>query len=211
MAGAVRAGSLEPPSGAFDASANAPAATLTTLDEIYRRVEQAVRMQETSAPAAVARTGQTQEVRAGDDGSLRSGVIWPTPRLTDNGNGTVTDNLTRLIWDKNAGRGWLLWEDAVSLCRSLSHNGQDLNDGSRSGDWRLPNVNEFQSLVDYSQFGPCLPKGHPFVGVQNKYWTSTTHARWPSNAWFIHLGLGETDNEDRFSVQRGAWCVRGGH
>ena len=52
--------------------------------------------------ALVPQTGQTDYYAAGDDGALQKGVPWPTPRFTDNGNGTVTDNLTHLIWLKNA-------------------------------------------------------------------------------------------------------------
>ncbi len=43
---------------------------------------------------AVVKTGQTTSYRTGDDGDLEKGVAWPDTRFTDNGNGTVTDNLT---------------------------------------------------------------------------------------------------------------------
>lgn len=52
--------------------------------------------------APVPKTGQTQSYTAGDDGDLQKGVAWPTPRFAGNGNGTVTDKLTGLIWLKNA-------------------------------------------------------------------------------------------------------------
>ena len=48
--------------------------------------------------ALVPATGQTDSVAAGDDGDLQKGVPWPDPRFTDNGDGTVTDHLTGLIW-----------------------------------------------------------------------------------------------------------------
>ncbi|NIO68243.1 MAG: DUF1566 domain-containing protein, partial [Anaerolineae bacterium] len=52
-----------------------------------------------------------------------------------------------------------------------------LGDGSSEGDWRLPNVRELQSLIDYGRQTPALPSGHPFTGVQSSlYWSSTTHA-----------------------------------
>ncbi len=44
------------------------------------------------------RTGQTDRHATGDDGDLEKGVAWPTPRFMDNGNGTITDNLTGLMW-----------------------------------------------------------------------------------------------------------------
>ncbi len=50
----------------------------------------------------VPRTGQTISYAAGDDGDLQKEVAWPKPRFTDLGDGTVTDNLTGLIWTKNA-------------------------------------------------------------------------------------------------------------
>jgi hypothetical protein len=42
----------------------------------------------------VPKTGQTTAYVAGNDGYLEKGVAWPDPRFTDNGDGTVTDNLT---------------------------------------------------------------------------------------------------------------------
>ena len=52
--------------------------------------------------APVPKTGQTISYGTRDDGDLQKGVAWPTPRFTDNNNGTVTDKLTGLIWMKNA-------------------------------------------------------------------------------------------------------------
>ena len=55
-------------------------------------------------PAPIAKTGQTTSYATGDDGDLQNGVALPAwyPRFTDNGDGTVTDNLTGLMWAKNA-------------------------------------------------------------------------------------------------------------
>ena len=70
--------------------------------------------------APVPKTGQMQFYATGDDGDLHKGVAWPTPRFTDNQNGTVTDNLTGLIWMKNAsnvdadGFGAKTWADALT-------------------------------------------------------------------------------------------------
>jgi len=55
-----------------------------------------------SVGAPVEKTGQTTYYEPGDDGDLKKGVVWPNPRFTDNEDGTVTDNLTGLIWLKNA-------------------------------------------------------------------------------------------------------------
>lgn len=50
----------------------------------------------------VPRTGQTRSYRKGDDGYYQYGSEWPEPRFTDHGDGTVTDNMTGLMWTKNA-------------------------------------------------------------------------------------------------------------
>ena len=93
-------------------------------------------------------------------------MAWPTPRFTDNNNGTVTDNLTGLIWTKNANGFLKYWADALSLANSLKSGDAGLTDGSKAGDWRLPNLQELESLIDYGSNDPALPAGPPFKGVQ---------------------------------------------
>ena len=102
----------------------------------------------------------------GEDGhaSMRRGVAWPNPRFTDNANGTVTDNLTGLIWLKNANapaatRAWATaLADVTQLNTDGTMNGNSAGDtsnaGSHQADWRLPNVQELQSLIDYGRFNP---------------------------------------------------------
>lgn len=129
----------------------------------------------------------------GQDGEIQSGVPWPNPRFTDNGDGTVTDDLTSLVWLKNANPfGLRTWEQALKECNSLSSGSYGLTDGSKAGDWRLPNIREIEGLVDYGSFGPCLPNGgKPFEGVRpSSYWTSTSVAHAPTEAMFIILGVG---------------------
>jgi hypothetical protein len=132
---------------------------------------------------------------SGQDGDLRPGLAWPEPRFTDNGDGTVIDHLTDLVWLKNGNAfGWRNWQEALDDCNGL-HAGSFgwLDDGSRPGDWRLPNIKEIESLVDYGRFGPCLPNGwqQAFENVQpSSYWTSTSVAAAPTEAMFIILGVG---------------------
>jgi len=153
----------------------------------------------------VPRTGQWQtwdsdgdEVSAagsGQDGELRTGHPWPRPRFSDNGDGTTTDRLTGLVWLRNADAfGWQTWEQALETCNRLHGGSIDgLADGSRRGDWRLPNIREVESLVDYGRFGPCLPEGwddHYFNVRPSSYWTSTSVEGAPSEAMFIIYGVG---------------------
>ena len=89
FSGLIRAGELNPP--------GSPGSTMHTLDEIYDKVEQVSRY-----PAPVEKTGQTISYATGDDGDLEMGMTWPVPRFTDNEDGMVTDNLTGLMWLKDA-------------------------------------------------------------------------------------------------------------
>ncbi|MEN6476025.1 MAG: DUF1566 domain-containing protein, partial [Syntrophaceae bacterium] len=115
-----------------------------------------------------------------------NGVIWPTPRFVDNGDGTVTDILTGLMWVKDATLVDLGdWETVLNDIA-------DLPTGDHH-DWRMPNVRELESLLDMSQDSPCLPSGYPFthMGTGDIYWTSTTYAGDPGNsAWCIDLSDG---------------------
>jgi len=167
-------------------------------------------------PAPVPKTGQTDIYTYGDDGYLAKGVPWPTPRFTDNNNGTVTDHLTALIWTKNANLFQRLdWEDtysypAVEACARLNSGEHGLTDGSVEGDWRLPNIRELLSLVDYGRVGPALPEGHPFVNVAlDYYWSSSTYEYNGTWAWDVYMGDGVA-RADPKSLAGPVWCVRGG-
>ncbi len=189
--------------GAFAEPAAASGSTGYTLDEIYN----------IAIPTQVPKTGQTTSYATGDDGDLERGIALPIPRFTDNGDGTVTDNLTGLIWLQNATRfGERSWADALSDCNSLADDGAALTDGSAAGDWRLANVKELQSLVDFGNYNPALPTGHPFTNVQfgHYYWSSTTSARWTDSAWYVLMAPGNVHYEDK-SANHYVWPVRGGN
>jgi hypothetical protein len=197
FSGPIRAGDIEPP--------GAPDSTMHTLNEIYNEVR-AIRY-----PAPVEKTGQTTSYADYDDGYYQKGVAWPAQRFTDNSDGTVTDNLTGLIWLKNANcYGLLNWIIALSVCDTLADGICSLTDSSSVGDWRLPNRKELQSLIDFGNYDPALPSGHPFTGVQNQYyWSSTTCADSTSSAWVVHLGDTEVSNPPKI-VTSYVWPVRGG-
>ena len=139
-------------------------------------------------------------------------LLTSAVRFTDHGNGTITDSLTGLIWLKNADcLGVQTWSAALSSANNLASGSCGLTDGSTAGQWRLPNVNEWQSLVDYTRHDPVLPADHPFAGVQssNFYWSSTTQASNTSNAWVVDPYFGVVPTylkTDSVAV----WPVRGG-
>jgi hypothetical protein len=168
--------------------------TMHTLNEIYDLVGER---------APVPKTGQTTSYRTGDDGDLEKGVSWPSPRFTGNGTGVITDTLTGLMWAENANLdGTKTWNNAIDYCNGLSLGGYT--------DWRLPNVRELFSLIDFSQYNPALPSGHPFDNVQSSYyWSSTTYASGTSYAWGVHLGSGYVGSGGKASTGY-VWPVRGG-
>lgn len=166
-------------------------------------------MRGNSAP--VPKTGQTASYAAGDDGDLEKGIASPPSRYTNNGNGTVTDKLTGLIWMTNPGvfTTMVPWDQAMSAAAKLASGSPGLTDGSKAGDWRLPNLRELQSLVDYSRFNPAFSGVPPFTGVQwSYYWSSTTYE--PSQgirAWCVSFYDGSTGTIPKGGAAD-VWCVR---
>jgi len=179
----------------------------------------------------VGKTGQTTSFRAHDDGDLKKGIAWPTPRFTDNNNGTVTDNLTGLIWLKNANCAGVMgnWNTAIDYAAALYDGGTScfgtggdcgLSDGSSAGDWRLPNRNEFLSLLNIAYYNPTLSntegtrpwmEGDPFTGVQSaNYWSSTTIMGRTGFSWGVNFGNGNVVRHDK-SGEMYVWCVRDGN
>ena len=117
------------------------------------------------------KTGQIVSYAKGDDGDIQAGVAWPNPRFTDNGDNTITDNLTGLMWTKDA-------DIAKQATNQPSLNYFSNTRPGGYGDWRLPSIYELESLVDVSRANPALPSEHPFFNVRGAnryvyYWTST--------------------------------------
>lgn len=205
-------------SGSFGEPSADPGTTGHTLDDIYNL----------AIPTQVPITGQTTSYQTGDDGTLQTGIPVPVERFTDNGNGTVTDNLTGLVWLQNANAfGDDDWSDSLSTVAALEDDGTTLTDGSAAGDWRLPNMKELLSLVDYGKINPALPTGHPFTNVQSPfyfveysstgwegtyneaYWTGTTTRGKTDYAWMVNMYYGQsimTYKEENNYI----WPVRGG-
>jgi len=177
-----------------------------------------------TGPARIWRTGQTDCYDAssvvpcagtGQDGEYQAGEPHPDTRFVDNTDGTVTDNLTGLIWLQNTDCfGLRVWEDALSDANSLANGACGLTDGSAAGDWRLPNTLEIVSLTDFSQTPTMLTTGHPFTNVTFKmHWASTTWMALSNrgyhgglNTWGIY---GYSDKSSAESLI--GWPVRGGY
>ncbi|OIO78698.1 MAG: hypothetical protein COS39_07590 [Hydrogenophilales bacterium CG03_land_8_20_14_0_80_62_28] len=160
----------------------------------------------------LAATGQTRCYNAlgavlpctgsGQDGAVRSGRSWPRPRFNIDGE-TIVDTLTGLGWRRVAGitDGPVAWLEAIKAVR-------DLNATSPSAfHWRLPNINELESLVDCDAHGPALPVGHPFAGVSEAYWSSTTSLYEPDWAWALYLDKGAIGVGQKAGRHFSVWTV----
>jgi hypothetical protein len=197
--------------GAFTEPSAAPGSTVYTLDQVYEK----------AIPTQVPKTGLTTSYRTHDDGDLEKGVAWPSTRFTDNNNGTVTDHLTGLIWLKNANcaEATKNWNTAIDYSAALydgcincfgTAGDCGLSDSSTAGQWRLPNLRELQSLIDYSKSYPVLPSDNHFTGVQsNSYWSSSTDAATTVNAWYVSLYHGAVIPVGKTTTNY-VWPVRGG-
>ena len=174
--------------------------------------------------ASLPRTGQTTSYASGDDYSVRKGVAWPSPRFTDNLDGTVSDHLTGLVWLKNAGCfSPTNWSAALTAANNLASGACGLTDGSSAGQWRMPNVNELESLVDVSQFNPAVSAGSPFINVSlaNAYWSSTAYMasfgnsmmaiRFADGRWINGVDVGDGGFSNiRATSANSLWAVRSG-
>jgi hypothetical protein len=179
----------------------------------------------TVVEAGVPQTGFMDSFEVGDDGDLEKGVVLPAPRFTDNVDGTVTDNLTRLIWLKNAHCEVLVSGTAMEVVAVLNatgtmggaHCGDVSKSGSHQTDWRVPNVREFLSLLNYAYNDPALSNfagtgqatnGDPFVNLQSDYKTSTRQADCGGACppYGFNFYNGKVD-ENGFGA---IWAVRGG-
>jgi hypothetical protein len=140
--------------------------------------------------------------------------------LTDNGDGTLTDAATGLMWAQNDSGSGMSWEDALAFVQA-----QNAADYLGYSDWRLPNAKELQSIVDYTRSpdttaSAALDPLFNATAITNEagetdypyYWSSTSHRRYndtASNAVYVAFGrgLGSMDGTHVIDVH-GAGCQR---
>lgn len=118
-----------------------------------------------------------------------------------------------LIWlkDANCAGATASWNDALNFCNSLKSGSCGLSDGSKAGDWRLPNLTELESLIDYSRYDPALPQGHPFTNVNSDYyWSSTTCSGDTAYAFIVDMYDGIESSDLKELDLSSVWPVRAG-
>ena len=142
---------------------------------------------------------------AGQDGELGKGTARS---YTDNG-ATIIDNTTALEWEKldssDASPNLLNLHDVDNLYTwaEAFQKIADLNTANFAGhnDWRLPNINELQTLADYGLFnpaiGPVFNNGVDSFTQSSIYWSSTSIQNWPPFAWLVYFFDGRVDGNDK--------------
>jgi hypothetical protein len=126
---------------------------------------------------------------------VRGNLAYGENNFVDNGNGSVSDLATGLIWTQNDSESGMNWEMALNYCESL--------DTAGSSDWRLPNVKELHSIVDYSRSpdttnSAAIDPVFSTSTITNEagqvdypaFWSSTTHENLRSggNASYVNFG-----------------------
>ncbi len=143
-------------------------------------------------------TGYVRAVRSGQDRSF--------DHLVDNGDGTITDTTTGLMWQKcsmgqtynastnecDGSASSYTWQQALAECESLVLAGHS--------DWRLPNRNELRSIVDYSIYDPAIDTTY-FPNIPSglsSYWSSTTYANDTGNVWLVYFNYGYVYYDNKY-------------
>ncbi len=166
----------------------------------------------------IAYDGTNPLVKVAPDAVSLRAVYGAQPRFIDNNDGTITDTTTGLTWLKDAGcLAPSVWAAAIAEVNALANGTCGLADGSVAGDWRLPNLNELESLIDVSAKDPALPRGQPFTNVSNAiYWSSTSYFGGEGgspNAWSIRLSDGRFMNDSvsnsKLFALNSVWAVKG--
>ena len=118
-------------------------------------------------------------------------------KFVDNGDGTVSDQATGLMWMQGDSGEGMDWQEALAFANANRSGGYD--------DWRLPNVKELQSIVDYTRSpgthnSAAIDPVFQSTPITNEamqadfaaYWSSTTHANWTEreggNAAYVNFG-----------------------
>lgn len=123
-------------------------------------------------------------------------------RFTDNGDGTISDNATGLMWPKDGvGTGCnsgatLAWAAAITWAEGLEFAEHD--------DWRMPNRFELESILDLGRYPHINSTFFSSTRTTNPYWSSSTCSGDTANAWYVHFNTGVAS----FNAKTTAYYVR---
>lgn len=139
---------------------------------------------------------------SGQDGEWQTGCSWPQPRFKIHDK-IVDDYLTGLRWTTQASLSEkpVSWSEALRLISTLNigHSGQP---------WRLPSINELESLVDCSQANPALAGSLFFNDIKDVYWSSTTSVFEPDWAMALYVDKGAIGVGQKYLPHFYVWPVK---
>lgn len=128
------------------------------------------------------------------------------PSFADSGDGTVTDKITGLVWQKTDG-GEMTWERAQEYARNLRLAGHE--------DWRLPGSMELFSIMNHGMHGPAMDTRFFERSAARYWWTDSPRADDPSRIWLVNTGGGIGAHAKTETISAGGErpvhvrCVRG--
>ncbi len=162
-------------------------------------------------------TGQTRFYSTvfGDDGDYQ---INP-PSYTDNGDGTILDNVTGLTWQKcpvglselDCATGTAAtynWWEATGTYNATYNSNTENACGSLGGGWRLPTDYELTTIVDFGRYNRAIDSAYFPNALSSYYWSSTASANSTNHAFYVDFDSGSTiwfNKASSYYVR----CVRG--
>jgi len=150
------------------------------------------------------KTNMKDSYRTGDDGDLEKGYPKAPPRFKDNGDGTITDMATGLMWVADPSQlggvfgtpgspSTMIWNTAIDACNALDYAGHK--------DWRLPNILEYQSITNRGKDWPYIYTTY-FKNIQaSYYYTSTVDYHAAPNVQNWHGSYGVTGHSSITSLR----------
>jgi hypothetical protein len=149
---------------------------------------------------------KSEAVAAGGDNPVHTRCVRGTspwlagPQLQKLSDGTVTDQVTRLIWQQQLNSQAMTWQEAQQYCQQLSLAGYS--------DWRLPTIRELRSISDDRLAQPSLNPQFFSGAAAVPCWSATTQINRPERAWYTDFTSGLVTWRDK-SEKMQVLAVRG--
>ena len=132
--------------------------------------------------------------------AVRGGQAEALDHFVINGDGTVTDTNTGLMWQQATMKSKMTWEDALAACEWLTLGGYY--------DWRLPSQRELNSIIDFNEYDPAINQTAFPNTMSYYYWSSSTQQMQTPYAWYVNFTTGEETGSFPLPTKMSTWFVR---